>query len=210
MPTYGNISGAQKEIKPWYINKDGAQILLNNFNANKDGAQIIIYTGNHCWAKYKSYYTGSSRYGDYQTGGSTGQLSLLNIEHGEGITDYTVTYGTGFSYNNGSFTLTGTDTLGRMEEWLGYSNYDLDKLLGNYIIYQDDNYEYGVYHLSSRTAKSSGVYYADAYYTRGIIEYLYTYSFVGYVYSENENAYPSGSAANYWGNSVQTIYIKQY
>lgn len=44
MSTYGNINGAQKEIKPWYTNIGGAQKTLSNIYANVNGAQKTIYT----------------------------------------------------------------------------------------------------------------------------------------------------------------------
>lgn len=212
MPTYGNINGAQKEIKPWYTNINGAQTLLKNLHGNIGGVQKTIYSGDHCWAKYTSYQTGSYRYGNYTTNYGASALYLQNIEHdeyipkpGEYITDCMVTYGTGFYYNNGSFTLTGTAIIGRMEE-MSYSNYQLDQLIDNYILYQDS-----VYHLSSRTSSMYGVYSADVYYSRGNIEYLYNFSLIEYVYSPNDNAYPSGgSTSGYWGTSAQTVYVKQY
>ena len=54
MPTYGNIGGASKEIKPWYTNIIGAQNTISNIYTNINGTSKEIYTKqlSHWWKQY--------------------------------------------------------------------------------------------------------------------------------------------------------------
>ena len=105
MPTYGNINGAQKEIKPWYTNINGAQTLLKNLHGNIGGVQKTLYSAQkyYWWKRYNvnswtqesfstysqheqgsmafnAFWSGSYCFSSYNFNVNTGQYTLSGLK----------------------------------------------------------------------------------------------------------------------------------
>ncbi len=206
MPTYGNIGGASKEIKPWYTNINGAQNTISNIYTNINGTQKSIYTSTHRWAKYTYSKTEDFRYAILDHGESD------DISMGSDAfpNDAYLSRSYNFNQSTGDFTLTGTTTNihygATLQITVGNTSYGHNNvdLTGYYMIINGS--------MSGRTMYELGwvaTEWVPAYdeYGSWHIEHIYMPEsevkwtpIITYVESENINAYENygNLSSEYW------------
>lgn len=151
MPTYGNIGGASKEIKPWYTNINGARIALNKINSNVNGSQKEIYTSQkyHWWKRYPVTSWDESKaitFGDRNS-------SLFNHEDSYGYSGYSFnssgtfdfTGGFNITYNSEDSGYNGSTISTAVESFYNYYRPNETHVVTNRAIVLVTSYTYGVF-----------------------------------------------------------------
>lgn len=228
---YNGVESKARASKKFYTGIDNlARKVKKMYIGDSDGKARLCYNRIFTWAKYTSKKTGSSvSYGDYETthSGFNGVLSIspTYLSNGSWDEDYIhtnsddtewyITIGSSFTYSKA----TGTFTLKNSEEFriaykvdsstFGLSNYTIEsELVGKYI--KDSSGD--IYYINDH--QDTSYLNIDPKYVAGspIYTYNYKYDYVGDVTSEDENAYTTGSIANYSSsnsNDIRTSYVKK-
>lgn len=229
---YTGVESKARSSKKFYIGVDNlARKVKKMYIGDSEGKARLCYNRIFTWAKYTSKYMSSTTtWGDYgeTNDGFDNSInispSILDtddfnsnfITRSDDYQQWYITIGTDFTYTkgNGSFHL-----IGSQEYRIAYRSGDMvfglsnntieSELVGKYIKYR---YNDTIYKINGHTDTSYlkiGPKYIPGPTTTF---YNYKYEYVGDVTSEDENAYTTGSIANYTSSSpsdIRTSYVKK-
>lgn len=227
---YTGVENKARSSKKFYIGVDSlARKIKKMYIGDTEGKARLCYNRIFTWAKYTSKRTGgtSTSYGQYTTDSPSTALdiSVSSISNDTYDHDYInknsdgdewyITIGDSFSYNqsNGSFSLANKRNYRIANDSgngiFGISNYAIEtELVGKYLLYDSGC----IYKITGHNDTKS-LYLHERYESGSTtVYYGYTYEYVGDVTSEDENAYTTGSIANYSSsnaNDIRTSYVKK-